>query len=146
MPISPGTQLQVTLDREVTMDRWYPPGRFFQRDIEKDHPWQILPECAKKMLRQYGWDSWLSRNSPIRRYVKTTNRQMARKTGYSERWVRHCKGLLKKGRFIVEHYPGDSGTTTTFGRPRPPVIEIPASRKAIIYLRINLKSKGRPRA
>ena len=127
------------------MKRWYLSGRFFIREIEHDPTWQRLPECAKKILRWVGWHSYLTKKSPTRRYFYYTNRQIAEQIGYRERWVKHCMGLLRRGRFIRRWYRGDSGTTTTLGRPRPPVHELPASLRQIRYWRINLKSKERPR-
>ena len=121
------------------MKRWYLPGKFLPRGINDDLTYQRLPDGAKKVYRFLCWHSYLTKKSPSRRYCRWTKRQIAQQVGLSDRWVKHCLGLLRKGRFVWRYYTGDSGTTTTKGKPRPQVYEVPASRRQIIYWRIHRK-------
>ena len=123
------------------MKRWFSPGHFFPREIERDPCWQKLSEGGKKAYRFLCENSYLTQRSPSRRYCQWTYKQIGKRTGLSRRQVASIVKQLMRTRLVIRWYRGDSGASTTVGRPRAPRYELPASRGMIIYWRYGLKKK-----
>ena len=132
------------------MKRWYPPGRFLIREIEKEFHWQRYPESHRTVLRDISWHSYLTKHSPTRRYCEWTYGQIAERVGLSRNQVGRIMRRLMADGLIYRWYAGDSGSNTPDGRPRAPRYELPASRGMInwwkrVRKRVRVKVKKRIR-
>lgn len=125
------------------MKRWFLPGRFLPRDIERDPPWQNLSEGGKRVYRDLCEHSYLKTNSPTRRYSYWTYGQIAERVGLSRSQVKRIVKELMRARLVIRWYRGDSQGKKKTGGPRPPRYELPASRGMVIYWRRNIKARAK---
>ena len=123
------------------MRRWFSPGHFLPREIEKDPTWQKLSKGGKKTYRFLCEHSYLTQRSPSRRYCQWTYKQIGEHVGLSRRQVANIAKELMRTRLVIRWYRGDSAGNKTTGRPRPPRYELPASRGMVIWWRYSLKKK-----
>jgi len=123
------------------MKRWFSPGHFLPREIERDPCWQKLSNGGKKTYRFLCENSYLTSHSPTRRYCYWTYNQIAKHAGLSPRHVRRLVKEFMRTRLVIRRYRGDSGSSKTTGRPRAPRYELPANRGMIIYWRYEPKKR-----
>lgn len=128
------------------MKRWYLPGHFLPREIERDPSWQKLSEGGKRTYRFLCENSYLTSSSPTRRYSYWSYKQIAERVGLSRVHVKRLVKGLMRTRLVIRWYRGDSRGNKETGGPRVPRYELPASRGMVIHWRHGLKSKKRPRS
>ena len=130
------------------MKRWFLPGRFLIREIEKEPHWQRYPESHRAVLRDISWHSYLVKRSPTRRYCEWTYGQIAERVGLSRNQVGRIMRRLMQDGLIYRWFAGCSGSDSPDGRPKPPRYELPASRGMInwwkrVRKRLKIKAKAK---
>jgi AraC-like DNA-binding protein len=128
------------------MKNWYLPGHFLPREIERDPAWQKLSEGGKKTYRFLCEHSYLTSNSPTRRYSYWSYAQIGERVGLSRPHVKRIVKELMRTRLLLRWYRGDSEGNPDTGGPRVPRYEIPASRGMVIHWRWYFRQTRRRRS
>ena len=123
------------------MKHIYPKNHFSPARIPYNPAYQDLNKTDKMLYLLLCRRSYLTRRSPNRRYCEWTYEQLGQQINRSPRQVRRIMRRLMESMLIYRWYAGDSGSTTTDGRPRPPRYEIPASREMITWWRRTRKMR-----
>jgi len=129
----------LALSWEVKLKHRYPKNRFSPARILHDPAYQNLNKSDKNIYLLLCRRSFLVKKSPTRRYSVWTYNQIGKQVNLSGRQVQRIIKKLMAEMLIYRWYAGDSGSTTSTHKARPPRYEIPASKEMIAWWRRNRK-------